>query len=232
MQPDQTMPLRISAKNLGHLALLHACPRCFWISTHFRLPYQIFPGIFSSIDSYTKKVIHLHLEQTGHLPSWLDGFGDLGRLIPVPHHSRFWMTDRETGVTLTGVPDELTEAQEGLWILDYKTARFTGNQDALLPIYRVQLNGYALIAQRILKKPVVGLGLIYFEPVTDIQSAEGLVDETGFKMGFRARLLPLELDPDLVPALHARRLHHPRVSLFQVFRPRFQPSGRLCQQHW
>lgn len=50
------MALRISAKNLGHLALPGAYPRCFWIQTHFKLPYQIFPGIFSSIDCYTKKV--------------------------------------------------------------------------------------------------------------------------------------------------------------------------------
>lgn len=85
--------------------------------------------------------------------------------------------------------------------MDYKTAKFTGNQDSLLPIYRVQLNGYALIAQHIFKKPVVGLGLVYFELVTDIQRAEGLVDAEGFTMGFRARLLPLELDPDLVPEL-------------------------------
>jgi hypothetical protein len=29
------------------------CPRCFWISRRARLPWQIFPGIFSSIDSYS-----------------------------------------------------------------------------------------------------------------------------------------------------------------------------------
>ena len=49
-------PLRISAKNLGELAKPDFCPRCFWLRTHAkRLPYQIFPGIFSSIDAYTKR---------------------------------------------------------------------------------------------------------------------------------------------------------------------------------
>jgi len=198
------MTLRISAKNLGHLALPDACPRCFWIQTHCKLPYQIFPGIFSSIDAYTKKVIHLHLARTGSLPSWLAGFGDTGRPIPVPHHSKFVATHQETGVILTGVPDEMTSGDAGLWILDYKTAKFTGTQDSLLPVYRCQLNGYALIAETIHQKPVVGLGLVYMEPVTDIESADGLVDAEGFRMGFRAKVLPIERDRELVPVLLAK----------------------------
>jgi len=36
---------RISAKNLGELALSDFCPRCFWLKLHIRqLPFQIFPG--------------------------------------------------------------------------------------------------------------------------------------------------------------------------------------------
>ncbi len=87
---------------------------------------------------------------------------------------------------------------------DYKTAKLMGNQNALLPIYRVQLNGYAMIAETIYQRPVVGLGLIHFETVTDIVSADGLVDGEGFKMGFRAKLLPLERDREIVPSLLAR----------------------------
>jgi len=50
---------RISAKSLGALALPEFCPRCFWLKTRVRhLPFQIFPGIFSSIDAYTKRVVH------------------------------------------------------------------------------------------------------------------------------------------------------------------------------
>lgn len=198
------MTLHISAKNLGHLALPDACPRCFWIQTHCKLPYQIFPGIFSSIDAYTKKIVHLHLDRHGRLPSWLAGFGDIGMPIKVPHHSKFVVEHRETGVVLNGMPDEMTLAEAGLWIIDYKTAKFTGNQDKLLPMYCCQLNGYALIAEALYQKPVVGLGLVYFEPVTDITSAEGLVDAEGFRMGFRAKLLPIERDTALVPSLLER----------------------------
>jgi hypothetical protein len=49
---------QISAKNLGSLALQDFCPRCFYLKLklRFKLPFQIFPGIFSSIDSYSKKI--------------------------------------------------------------------------------------------------------------------------------------------------------------------------------
>jgi len=51
---------RISAKTLGELALPDFCPRCFWLKLHAKhLPLQIFPGIFSSIDAYTKRVVHV-----------------------------------------------------------------------------------------------------------------------------------------------------------------------------
>jgi len=49
----------ISAKTLGELALPDFCPRCFWLKLHAKhIPYQIFPGIFSSIDAYTTRVVH------------------------------------------------------------------------------------------------------------------------------------------------------------------------------
>ena len=43
--------IRISAKNLGKLALPDHCPRCFWLQLRigFKLPFQVFPGIFSSL---------------------------------------------------------------------------------------------------------------------------------------------------------------------------------------
>ncbi|MEK7873958.1 MAG: hypothetical protein AAB502_08910, partial [Chloroflexota bacterium] len=55
----------ISAKNLGGFAGPDACERCLWIGLHGKLPYQIFPGIFRSIDSYTKKVVHGFFRRTG-----------------------------------------------------------------------------------------------------------------------------------------------------------------------
>ena len=46
---------KVCAKTLGMPSF---CPRCFWLQMHYKLPYQIFPGIFSNIDSYTKNLVH------------------------------------------------------------------------------------------------------------------------------------------------------------------------------
>jgi hypothetical protein len=198
--------LSISAKNLGYLAMPDACPRCFWIKTHTKLPYQIFPGIFSSIDSYTKKVTNLNHSKHKKLPTWIEAFCGHGVPLDVPGYSRFCVCHRQTGVVLTGVPDEMVLTDEGLWILDYKTARFTANADSLLPMYRCQLNGYGLIAETLGYGPVVGLGLIYYEPQTDIgtDDVDSVTLADGFTMDFKSHVLPIEIDAGLVPDLLAK----------------------------
>jgi hypothetical protein len=201
--------LRISAKNLGKIALPESvfCPRCFWIEARmsFKLPYQIFPGIFSSLDSYQKKAIHGYFEKHGHLPPWLSTLSSMGQGKPmdIPHLAEFRYYDSATDILLTGVPDELLQMPDSICILDYKTAKYTGNQDSLLPIYRAQLNGYALIAEHIGMGKVSGLALVYFEPVTDIEEidVDALIGTAGFSMKFTARILPVELNLSMIPPL-------------------------------
>jgi hypothetical protein len=202
--------LRISAKNLGALAMPDFCPRCFWLKMKCRegLPFQIFPGIFSSIDSYTKKVTNCCYEESRSLPVWFEGFGGLRKPMAVPHHSEFFIIDPETGIRLTGVPDEIIERTDGSYfIVDYKTAKFTGTQDNLMPIYTAQLNSYAFIAERRGLSPVTGLGLIYYEPQTELQidSLESVQLRDGFLMRFRAKLLEITSDAErTVPCLLKR----------------------------
>lgn len=195
---------QISAKNLGVLALPNACERCFWLKAHAgRLPFQIFPGIFSSIDAYSKRVTGLHHAKFGQIPGWL-GCG--GVPVPVPHHTKFRVFDPQSGIVLTGVPDELLRSDEGLAILDYKTARFTDTQDELLPLYVAQINAYAFIAESLGMGPVVGMGLVYYEPVTDIGKGDlrRVLLKDGFKMAFKAKVLPVQRDEALIPGLLAR----------------------------
>ena len=81
-------PLRISAKNLGELTLPDFCQRCFWLKLHIRqLPFQIFPGIFSSIDANTKRVVHVWIDGNGGAPFGLDELGVVTGYIDPPHHS-------------------------------------------------------------------------------------------------------------------------------------------------
>jgi len=198
--------LQISAKNLGAVALPSFCPRCFWlrIMCGGKLPFQTFPGIFSSIDSYSKRVTMIHFRKYGRVPKWFDGFGELGEPIAVPGWSRFQIVDPETNIILTGVPDEiLRHPKNGITILDYKTARFTETQDALSRMYEVQLNCYGFIAAKIGFGPVCALGLFYYEPETQLKQADCdvLVRESGFFLRFSPKLKKIELDPNVVPPL-------------------------------
>ena len=172
-----------------------------------RLPYQIFPGIFSSIDSYTKKVTNLCFAEHKRIPQWFYGFGKLGEPIVVPHHSVFRIVNAATNILLTGVPDEVFKRPDGsLFIADDKTARLTDHQDQLLPMYVTQLNSYAVIAERTGLGRVTGLGLVYHEPQTDIrqQDLDTVCADDGFSMRFVAKLLPVELRPAMIPPLLQR----------------------------
>ncbi len=92
--------ITISAKTLGGLALKTFCPRCFWIKMRCenKLPFQIFPGIFSSIDSYTKKITNLSYEKTKSVPKWMSSFGEIVKPVTAPHYSKFSITDQKTNI--------------------------------------------------------------------------------------------------------------------------------------
>lgn len=201
--------MRISAKNLGILALPDCCPPCFWMRARlgWKSPWAIMPGIFSSIDGFSKRAILAYFEKNGHFPPWIAGRWADATPLPTPHHSTFRMTDPETGIVLTGVPDlMLGLPRRRLVILDLKTARFSKHQDALLPMYQVQLVGYALIAESLAMGTVEALGLIYGEPPPNNadDGLDALVDDMGFSMPFKTTAMPIELDRALIPPLLRR----------------------------
>jgi len=114
--------LRISAKSLGAMALPDFCPRCFWLKTHMKkLPFQIFPGIFSSIDAYTERVVHGWIDDLG-APAWLDGVGLILGYIDPPSHHTFQMHVEEFDILLTGAADGILRLADGsIAVVDYKT---------------------------------------------------------------------------------------------------------------
>ena len=193
------MPLTISATALGELAQTSFCPRCFWIKRHYKLPYQSFPGIFSSIDSYIKRVVHRYFEREQKLPDWFPVPSPVVGLEEVPHYSKFSVTDPTSGVTLHGEPDDVLRLEgSGYHIVDYKTARFTSKAEGMYPAYEIQLNAYAYIAQRTLFSPVTGLSLIYLDPDTELDLFPEWLDRSqdDFTLGFTAKLRPVELEQD------------------------------------
>ena len=206
--------LTISATELGAYAGFGFCRRCAWIRMHVRtLPWQSFPGIFSSIDRYTKQVILRHLERETLLPTWLSGLGDATGHIDPPHWSKFKAEDETTGATLRGEADAIFRLTDGSCaIIDYKTSRYNPDNRSQHRVYRAQLNAYAWIGQRLELPPVSRLALVYMEPATDDDtiSATNPVGTDGFALGFRARLVDVDLDPErLIPPLlrQAARIH-------------------------
>ena len=200
---NENRQIRISAKNLGGLALPDYCPRCFYVKQKLnnKLPWAIFPGIFSSIDSYSKKVTWQYFETYKKVPPWFDPFGEVKGLLAVPGWSKFSIVDEQFNTRVTGVPDDIFIMADGRYfIIDYKTAKYTGNQDKLLPMYKVQLNGYAMIFERLGMGKVGGLGLVYYEPQCDVntENIDTMMQDDGFVMPFKAYLKKIELDAERV----------------------------------
>jgi len=198
--------LRISAKDLGQLALSDFCARCFWIQRRAPrgLPYQIFPGIFSSIDAYTKRVVHGHFDTLGRAPDWLAPLGPITGYREAPHHAKFSVRHTATGILLTGTLDAIFERPDGSLVLaDYKTAKYTGHQDALLPMYEIQLNAYAYIATALGWPSISALALIYAEPETETEHAhpDRSARPAGYAMSFAAKVLPVPLDQSRIEPL-------------------------------
>jgi len=195
--------LQISGKNLGAFALPDACPRCSWLKLRQKeLPYQIFPGIFSSIDSFTKNAVHGWFDRHGAPPPSLARMGPYVGYQNPPGARKFFLHDATLDVKLTGAPDAVLERADGtLAIADYKTARFTEHQDELAPMYETQLNAYALIAHGLGWAPVTELLLVYMEPHAESAGHDGHQDEDGLRMGFRANARRVGLDVARVPAL-------------------------------
>ena len=215
--------MRISAKNLGLLALPDSCERCFWMRAilGWKSPWAIMPGIFSSIDAFSKRAILAYFERHRRFPPWIAGRWSDARPLPTPHHSTFRLTDPKTGIVLTGVPDLLLGLpNDRLAILDLKTARHSDHQDELLPMYRVQLNGYALIAEGLGMSHVEALGLVYFEPPAGDGGGglDACVGDHGFTMPFRATAVPVGLDRGVIwPLLERAR---------GILGPEKAPKGR------
>jgi hypothetical protein len=177
---------------------------------HYDLPFGgPFPGIFASLDSFSKNVVHAHFDRFKSAPSWLSPLGEFTSYIPPPNSRTFWIDDAATGIRLTGAPDAILVREDGSRaIIDYKTGRHTAGQDALRPMYEVQLNGYALIADHVGLGPVKQIALVYTEPVTqgDADFYDEARTEDGFRMGFRAKIAPVKLDPgSILPLLRKAR---------------------------
>ncbi len=162
----------------------------------------MFPGIFSSIDRYTKNLVHAFFDEYEEAPACLEGFEDAVDYLEV---GRLQYFDEASGILVTGEPDDvftLTDAYLGL--VDYKTARFPKaleNQDdsessKLLPRYTVQLNVYDYLLEKNDFAKCKKAALVYFNPLTKLSSSEFLDrwNDGGVSLGFEAKVVSVELN--------------------------------------
>jgi hypothetical protein len=222
-------PLRISGKDLGALRLKDFCARCCWIKYNIGDPHERrFPGIFSSIDSFTKKVTQVHFQKYGKLPPWLEEKFPSARPGKSYHHSFFNLFDPETQITLSGVPDDILELADGTFaILDNKTARYTENQDELLPQYEVQLNAYAMIHEGKGLGNITRLTLIYYEPPEGLMDSDldGILTDISFAMRFKATCKEIRINHSMVPPL----LREVKNIVTAELVPKSNPECKFCK---
>jgi hypothetical protein len=203
---DSSGGLTIAATELGYYASFGFCSRCAWVRLHVKdLPFQGFPGIFSSIDRYNKLLVQNHFLREDRPPEWLAAIGDVREFVRPPHWSAFKAVDSQTGVTVRGEADAIFRCADGSYaIVDYKTTRYNPAYRSMFRAYRAQLNAYAYIGERLGLAPVSKLALVYMEPQTDEEAVLNpqLIDSGGFSMGFRATIVKVALKPDvLIPPL-------------------------------
>lgn len=191
----------IGAKDLGGLTLPEFCPRCFWFERHFGPFPMRFPGIFSVLDSVSKKSVSRSFFQRKKLPDWLNipnvkevlPLEEVGKVEAYRNRKYLVILHKESGWILKGAPDNIFRLQDGtIHIVDYKTARFTPKQDELYPLYEIQLNSYALLAHKL---PVSKLSLVYCEPNSELDN------DIDFNLKFSPKIVPVELNTKLIPGL-------------------------------
>lgn len=180
----------ISAKDLGKLAMPDFCPRCFWIRRNLGKPPSLFPGIFSTLDAVTRRSVHKSFAETKKLPAWL-AFDNVKEVVEAD--LLFKLPVKQGNWILVGRPDDIFKLEDKSYhIVDYKTAKFTGRQDELFPMYEIQLNAYAFLAEKYRFKPVTKLSLIYCQPNEDLDNHQG------FNLSFATHKLSVDLDLDKV----------------------------------
>ena len=200
------MSISVSATELANYAARYPCMRCAWVRMHVKdLPYQSFPGIFSAIDTFTKKVITSHFNQHGCLPTWMEEIGDVIGCVDPPGWRKFYREDEHTGVTVRGEADAIFQLTGGSYLIaDYKTSRYNPERLYALRSYEIQLNAYAWIAESTGFSPVNRLALVFMEPASEIEHAKApnSIVDGGIQLSFNARIVPVKRRPEsLIPPI-------------------------------
>jgi hypothetical protein len=189
--------LRVSPRHLGQMLLTKFCPRCFFyqVQMNFRLPFdRPMPGLMYNLDIFEKRIVQAHLDTHGRVPKWLKSLGCTGS---VDFPSKMTMDLPKYDATLVGMPDAVfKKGNNKLCLIDWKTARYKGDDDPFMPAYETQLLGYTHLLEHNKIGKVDTAALVYFEnglKDEDLDPLDLLTDD-GFDVPFRARIHEIEID--------------------------------------
>lgn len=213
--------VRVSPRHLGRMTLADFCARCyfFMVMMLFRFPFELpMPGLMYHLDIFEKKYVQAFLASEGELPP---GMEDLGCNSVVGFPRKLTADFPKYDLTLVGMPDEVLQKPDGkLVVIDYKTAIAHGGDDPLLPLYSVQLLGYAELLERAGVGEVDSAAIVYFANESkDYRDCPlDLATDTGFSLPFKITTQPVELD---------RKQLEPLLKRFRQFvNMKLPPAGR------
>ncbi len=199
--------IRVSPRHLGQMRTGSFCPRCFWylIAMKFRAPFDMgMPGIMYHLDNFEKRIVEAHFKSHDSAPKWLK---KLGCTAPVSFPFKMTQEFPKLGLTLVGMPDAVFTKEDGsLLLVDYKSAKYKGEDDPFLPCYETQLWGYAQLLKANGIGNVTSAALVYFEN----QLAEykerplDLLTNKGLQVPFEVKLHDIEIDLDALLPLMKR----------------------------
>lgn len=219
----------VSPSKISGLVMPNQCDRCSKIQLHSKTPWDIFPGIFFSIDRYQKAVIRAYLDTTGSVPPWISPeLGEATGYIEGLGYRNFRRKDEKTGLIVRGEPDDIYVMSGGTWsyLVDHKTAKLTDTQRTLGAKYRCQLDFYKWISEAFGNIPaVLKSALIYWEPSwSDDKDQLVAANVSGLAMPLLPTLVEVESDFEF----NVRGVLDKAADLIETAAPKGRPGCKDC----
>jgi hypothetical protein len=211
--------ISVSATKLAMLASPGVCERCIYREVVLKLKLPgIFPGVFGAIDSALKQAVLDEFAGPRRNHNWLEPLGNVVAVRKAPSWQQFSTRLEEHRIVLRGSADLIfEEADGGIIIADLKFTRLA-TALRMRTVHEAQLNCLSRIAKDRGMGRIRGIGVIVCDPAA-VSRRRGT-----WSLGMAVAVHPLQLRPELVPAL-AERL---RLIAEVAEEPVREPACRDC----
>lgn len=174
---------------------------------NFKMPFdRPMPGILYNLDIFEKNLVSAHFAAKGKAPEWLSPLR-CAREVDFPR--KLIQEFPDLNITMVGMPDAVFANPAGkLVLVDYKTARYKGEDDPFMPAYETQLLGYASMLAANGIGDVVSAALVYFHNIAKEYNDQPmkLFTEEGMTIPFEVKIHEVALNmKDLRPLLETIR---------------------------